>query len=382
MFLLLMVIVISIINAYSPKKAIFRKKNRWHAKARLNQIVEFSDGDEPSRFGLDAMFWFARKGWLTLTYNKWVVKDENLNKFGVNGKEIHYQPYQEIAGLKKAIVTVTEEVTRLRKVEIHPYLVQVTLVRSGYTFFLAFTAKIRVERPMDALKVDNFLVFFGNELNDAVYPWAVSKEELWEHEHIEKPEKGKKDFKDVVLEKMIGLKIDDKNSIELENITIRDRDGKITKTHAKISLIDYMNEKINVYGLHLNEFSLDVGYDANVKNILDKRNAQKVAIEDAKLAQDQQAAKIKRAQTSAKERNEGFKQEKKEWILDKEKVEVMALAEAKVNSAWKVGTLMIGEQKEKSLLSAMTARLFSEKPTKEVVEVAVEEELKIKTKKK
>lgn len=267
------------LSGFEQSKVIRRKRNRWHAWGAFDQIWGFINGDL-ERLLPDSMPWPFKKIFFTLTYSQYVedTNDEDMKKkiwiehvgASAEGKKILYHQVQKYHGIKRPMRLITEEVTRIRKNEIHPFVITVQLPNSGFTFYFVFTATIGIENPMDILKLDNFLSYFGTELNDAVVPWAVSMEKVWTKG------KRKNQTKNIVLEKMLGLRIDDKTSI-----TVPIKDGLVVKSDNKdkgtleMPMKDFLNEeRIGKYGMVLKEFSLDIGYDDNVKNILDTQNKQ------------------------------------------------------------------------------------------------------------
>lgn len=338
------------LSGFLGKRPINPKNNRWHAWGPFNQIWGWIDGDKPS-FLPYSMPWPFNAVYRHLTYTKY-VEDGKIAADKVksaDGKDIIYHEAQKIEGIKKPIRVVEEEVTRLRKTEVHPYVVTAIMPKSGFTFFLNITAKIEVLEPMDTLKLDEFLVFIGNELHDAVFPWAVGKEKDWV---AVVNSTDQSIIADTVIDEMTGLKIDDVKSILIE-----------TSKNVYETLYEYLNNKIEPFGLKNGEFSLDVGYDENVKNILNKRKDQKAEIEENLLQE-------KKSLTRVTVRNRELADGKQEILLDKQRlddVQKPAMAaygkmKAKENGAWKEGvTLFMGNDSTNSQTALLAGILKNTK---------------------
>lgn len=328
-------------------RGIRRKKNRWHAYGFFDQIWGWVDGDKNSILP-DSLPWPSGKVYFTLTRTEYVEKGEKLTAYDAeskDGQKIEYSAAETIDGIKKPIRTVVERVTRLRKTEVHPYVIKCVLPKTGFTFFLCFTLKIKVKEPMKILKLDEFLSFVGNELNDAIYPWAVEEEKS-----LIPAGADPLDHVYTVIDYFIGLAVDDESKIKIK-LKGKDR-----------TLKSYMNRKINPYGLATDEFSLDVGFDQKVRNLLDKRNQQTQEVEERNL-------QIKKNLTRDEERKREFSDEKQIIELDKQRVndvieptlEAIGEMQEKANKAWKAGvTLFIGEDTgSQKQVAALTAGIFN-----------------------
>lgn len=252
------------LSGFSKKRAIKPKLNRWHAWGPFNQVWGFIDGDKKS-FLPKSMPWPFNQVYFSMSYTQF-VDDGNLSartEKSSDGKEIRYHEAVKIEGVKKPIRTVTEEITRIRKVEIHPYSIKVTLPKTGGTFYLVFTVKIKMENPMHMLRMDQFLIFIGNQLNDIIFPWVIN----FEKDIFEKNKNlDEQALNDTIIDSIFGLSIDTDETIMIGSKTLK----------------EYMNEVTAEYGGIIKDFSLDVGYDESIKKILDARNAQKAQEEEAK----------------------------------------------------------------------------------------------------
>lgn len=260
------VIFLNYLLGYLPKRSIKRKRYRWHAVSIIKQLRFFIDGDKLA-FLPDPMFWPLQKHYFTLTFSRYVEdgNKEARKETSKDGKEIKYNQARVLNGIKKPIQTVTEEITRLRKLEIHPYLVEIVLPITGFKFYLVFTSKIEIIEPLKVAKLNEPFVFYGVELHDAIYPWAVEQEKKCADG------KDKSKVAQDVIEHFLGLKVDQKGSIKIEI------DGKET------DLIKYLYKKTGQYGMKTKEFSLDIGFDDEVKMILDARTKQERQDEQTKL---------------------------------------------------------------------------------------------------
>ncbi|MBP6904871.1 MAG: hypothetical protein KBB91_02350 [Candidatus Pacebacteria bacterium] len=342
MKILIIVFILYYLSGYLPGRPIKRKKNRWHPWGAFGQIWGWIDGDKKSLLP-DSLPWPFRKQYFNFTYNQYVEKGEGIERHETksdDGKKILYHAATVIPGIKKPVRTVVETLTRIRKTEIHPYVISPVTPRSGFTFHLCFTAKIKVMEPMDTTKLDDFLVFFGNELNDAVFPWAKKFEEkCW----------GKETDRDKAVNKiidcMIGLRIDVDKSIVIDRLPLK----------------AYMQKKIDEYGLVLSEFSLDVGYDKAVEEILLARASQTKQAEKTKLQE-------KLNETRKKEREMEFDDETQEILLDQNRfnnvqkptIDALKEMQKEANGAWKEGvTLFQGDNDATKQTSALLAGVFN-----------------------
>ncbi|MBP6857781.1 MAG: hypothetical protein KBC11_01110 [Candidatus Pacebacteria bacterium] len=335
-------IILYWLSGFLPGRAIKPKNNRWHAWGPFDQIWGYIDGDKKS-FLTKSMPWPFNKVFKSLTYNKFVenLKIEDLPKKSKDGKTIRYGTVQQILGTKKPIITITEEVTRLRKTETHPYAIEVILPKAGGTFYLVFTVKVEILNPMKTNDMDDFLIFVGNQLNDAIYPWAVKWEKTLASINIAtNPSITKEELQNLIIDEMIGLNIDDDNSIMLNF-------GK-----GEINLRKYMNKVIQQYGGYIPDFSLDVGYDDKIESILKIRNEKTVETEKVGLQE-------KKNKTRDKEREKEKADELQIIELGKKKLEdvtvpllqAQADAHKKINKGFKAKTLVLGDTKTSLLLN-------------------------------
>ncbi len=314
------------------------KKNRWHAWGSYDQVWGFIDGDKKSLLP-KSMPWPFRQIFSTLTYTKF-VEDTNYEAYtetSVDGKTINYSAVSPVIhGIKKQVRTVTEEVTRLRKTETHPYIVKMVLPKAGGTFYLVFTLKIKMKNPMKTLTLEEFILFVGNQLSDIMFPWGVQWERDTEKRHkAVNPNITKDDLANLIIDDIIGLNIDDDDSI------------KFKVAGADINLKNYMNTYVvNKFGGFVGDFSLDVGYDEKIKAILDLRNQQ---------TQEEEKRKLKEKEGLTRKVERGIEKEDadQERNLDKQYlddvqipgIEAEADAQAISNGAWNVGTLALGDTK-------------------------------------
>ena len=326
------------LSGFAPGRRITRKRNRYHAYGTNGQIQGFLDGDKP-KFLPDSMPIPFGKVFFELTYTQY-VEDGKMEGYEIkskDGQKIVFHNARVIKGIKKPIRTVTELVTRIRKTEIHPFVIEVVLPKSGMTFYLNFTVKIKIGDPMKLLTLDNFLSYVGNELNDAVFPWAVAQEAEWLSAST-----GLGDTADIVVEKMIGLKVDDPDCIM---IIPEQKDVSGVVINPGVNLINYLNinkKMVESYSMTISEFSLDVGYDENVERILNVRNLQKAEEEKNKL-------QLKMNKTRETERSKELADENQERELAaKYLTEVigpttvaLGTMQKEANGAWKEGTTVI-----------------------------------------
>lgn len=335
--ILLIVILGYWLSGFLPGRPIKPKRNRWHAWGPFGQIWGFIDGDKKS-FLPKSMPWPFNKVFFTLTYTQFVEDgklDARDDEKSADGKKISYYKASNISGIKKQVRTVNEEITRMRKTEIHPFIVKVTLPKTGGTFYLVFTVKIQIKNPIKMIRMEEFLVFVGNQLNDAVFPWAVQLEKTIVEANAMVPIE---QVTDTVIDALLGLKIDTDESIMIGSKTLK----------------GYMNIVVKEYGGVIPDFSLDVGYDEEIKKILDLRNKQKLEAENRK---NEEKISLTRDVTRARDKKDGLQKielEKKE--LDDviiPKLEAQGSSQAQANKAWGeggLGTLFIGEQKPNILI--------------------------------
>jgi hypothetical protein len=239
------------------------------------------------------------------------------------------------------------------------------------------------------IKLDNFLEFVGNELNDAVFPWAVRKEKKLIAKSLimikGKKEKSDEDpIKDIPLEEVdehtadtipssdisddvkkeimdyfIGIKIDDDESIVIEPDP---EEGSTDSVKPGMTLKDYLNSKIELYGMSNNEFSLDVGYDQNVKSILDARNAQLQEAENKNLEDKRSKTRdVKRDRevadrTAEREQNAADLEQYEKPLID-----ALSKGAKEVNKGYKVDTLFLGASNEMGFVAAATQALTHKK---------------------
>ena len=278
------------LSGFFPGRPIKRKNNRYHAYGPNDQIHGYLDGDKP-KFLNDSMPYPYRAQYRSLTYSKSVddaysidfkkegknILDQHIGQ-SKDRKPILYDQAVSIHGLSP-IRWVTEEVNRIRKEEIHPYDIPIDMPIAGFRFWVRLLTVTKVFDPMLTLLLDQFLVFQGGELKDAVGPWGPEQELKWVTEaglDVSKPE-DKTQFKNIVINKMLGLKIDDHKSIVINGIP----------------LMEYINARIAKYGLKILEFSLNVGYDNNVKAILDNRALQQLQDEKTILQEKENETNLK-----------------------------------------------------------------------------------------
>lgn len=339
-------------------RAIKPKNNRFHAWGPFNQIWGWIDGDKPT-FIPYSMPWPFHAIYRPLTYTKYVEdgRIEAHEEMSADGKKIKYHTATVIKGIKNPIRHIDEEVNRLRKIEIHPYLVTVSLPLSASTFYLSFTAKIKIIDPMLTLKLDNFLSFFGNELSDAVSPWAVEKEKR-SLDDAEKNSSDNREKADVILDSMLGLKVDDANCIIIK-INQRNPDGSTSE--IEMNLIDYMNMKIKPFGMKNDEFSLEVGYDKNVEDILNKRIQQKIQEEQTKLEENASKTRdVVRAREKANIDQEIELAKKELNEVQKPALDALGDMRAKANNAWKEGTTVFsGSSDQSNVETALLAGILN-----------------------
>jgi hypothetical protein len=357
----ILLITLWYLTGYLPGRPIKRKRNRWHAWGPNDQIWGFIDGDKTSLLP-DSMPLGFRKQFFELTYSQY-VEDGNMERYELtskDGQKIIYHKAQVIDGIKKPIRNVTEMVTRIRKTEIHPFIVTVVMPRSGMTFYLSFTAKIQIIEPMKILKLDNFLSFIGNELSDAAFPWAVEQEEKWINENIIDP--AQKDDKavigNIIIDKMIGLKIDSDDCIMIGTKSLREylNTEKIVNPSKDID-----------YGMKIQEFSLDVGFDANVRSILDARKGQQLQEEQKVLEEKTSKTRDVVREREIKDRTAEREQDEQDLIkVKKPTLEAIADMKEKSNGAWKEGVtlFMNSDQDDNDETRDLLAGIFKNTKTK------------------
>ena len=348
------------LSGFWPGRAINPKNNRWQAWGPNEQIWGYIDGDKKS-FLPKSMPKPFQSQYRTLIYTKDVDEagKDNLKRHtseSRDGKTIIYHEAEEVHGIP-SIRWITEEVNRLRKEEIHPYNIKIDLPLSGFSFWLRLLTTIDVEDPMKTLLQDQFLVFVGNEIKDAAGPWGPKQEAEWvkaagldpkDTTHIA-------DIKNLTVSKMIGLNIDDYKCIVIE--------GK--------SLKEYVNGRISKYGIKISEFSLNVGYDDNVKSILDTRAKQQLQDEKTILQ-----GKIK--ETNDKTRLDQKAQRDQDRSLDKLYLEEVTKNEMeyagnmiqKINQGYPGGTTLFlnggaGTDISNGILSKIMQNTSRPKPAKE-----------------
>lgn len=321
-------------------RAINPKRNRWHAWGPFGQIWGFIDGDKKSLLP-KSLPWPFNKVFFTLTYTQF-VEDGNLiarnTEKSTDGKTIFYRAAQEIKGVKKPVRVVTEEVTRIRKTEIHPYVIKVTLPKIGGTFYLVFTVKIQMINPMKTLKLEEFLVFVGNQLSDVIYPWAVEWEKTAEARNLTlNPGLSKEELANLIIDEIIGLNIDSDDAIMLKIKGVA------------INLKNYMNSVVKEFGGKIPDFSLDVGYDEKIESLLNARNEQTAEVENKKKEEKiSLTTDVTRARQKKNVLQDIELKEKELKDITIPFLEAQADANEKSNKAWGeggLGTLMIGEQK-------------------------------------
>lgn len=334
----LTIILLWWLSGLLPGRPIKPKNNRWHAWGPFDQVWGYIDGDKKSLLP-KSMPWPFHKVFTTLNFTKFVEDTNNgaYEENSIDGKKIKYASVSPIIhGIKKQVRTVTEEVTRLRKTETHPYVVKLVLPKAGGTFYLVFTLKIKMKNPMKTLKLEEFLLFVGNQLSDRMFPWGVR----WEKETVQRhltidPSISREDLANLIIDDILGLDIDKDDCIILK---VDDVD---------INLKTYMNNRVvSKFGGVVEDFSLDVGYDENIKKIIDSRNEQTQEEENRKL-------KIKKGLTRAAERAIEKDDADQERGLDQKYLEEVQIpgiqaeadAQATANGSWNVGTLALGDTK-------------------------------------
>lgn len=188
---------------------------------------------------------------------------------------------------------------------------------------------------MKMIRMEEFLVFVGNQLNDAVFPWAVQLEKTIVEANSMIPIE---QVADTVIDALLGLKIDTDESIMIGSKTLK----------------EYMNIVVKEYGGVIPDFSLDVGYDEEIKKILDLRNKQKLEDENRK---NEEKISLTKDVTRARDKKDGLLKielEKKELDdVTAPKLKALGESQAQANKAWGeggLGTLFIGEQKPNILI--------------------------------
>ncbi len=331
-------ILLYVLSGFLPGRVMKRKRNRWQAWGFFGQIWGYIDGDKkrilpvPMPPGMGPVF--------TSLSRTEEVEDGKLEEWkgkSKEGKTITYNKAIEIPGIDKPIRTVVEEVCRLRKIESHPYLVKVPLPKTGGTFYLVFTVKTKIKNPNKTIKFDEFLLFVGNQLSDRVRPWVIDWEATAEARH---PGVERSALIDMIIDEIIGLKIDDDDSI------------KFMFNGKEINLKAYMNLVVGEFGGEIADFSLKVGYDANIAEILRLRLEQKLELERQKDEQNKSLTRnIVRERELADANQDRELDQKYMDDVAIPQLEAQAEAQKKANSAWQVDVLTLGdEQKAPSLI--------------------------------
>jgi hypothetical protein len=189
---------------------------------------------------------------------------------------------------------------------------------------------------MKVLDLDEFLIFIGNQLNDRVYPWAA---DLGQIISAKNPGVSEEKLKELIIDEVIGLKIDDDDSI------------KFIVNGATTNLKKHMGNVVKSYGMKILDFSLDVGYDKKIESILNLRNEQILEVEKNNK---EIKASITRGTVRAREKADELQ------LIELDKTELddvtipemkaQASANKKSNAAWKVGTLALGDTKTSLIL--------------------------------
>lgn len=343
--LFLATIVVYWLLGFLPGLPIKPKNNRWHAWGPFDQIWGYIDGDKKRLLPISLPPPF-NKVFRSVTYTKF-VDDNDLTDHSaksIDGKTIHYHEVKAediMYGAKAQVRKVTEEITRLRKTESHPYVVKVLLPKVAGTFFFIFTLKIKMKNPMKALLVDEFLVLIGNQLHDRFSPWAIAYEaHLFEGNN--NPDEQQKKLS--IIDKLIGLSIDDEDSVMLKI-------SEPGQPAEDINLHNYMNRVVAKYGgfIEDNGMDLDIGYDINIKKILDKRNEQINQGEQTKLEEQKNLTEnVIRARRKADKTQEIELAKKEQDEVTIPLIKEQAEAAKKANEAWGqggLGTLVLGDQK-------------------------------------
>lgn len=341
--ILLSLIVIWFLAGYLPGRSISPKNNRWQAWGPGTQIWGYIDGDKPKFLPYPMPPGFHLQ-YRELKYSQ-DAEGTNLEKHEDKSKEdkpIVYHKADVINGLTP-IRWVTEEVNRLRKEEIHPYLIPIDMPASGFKFYLRLLTTIEVNDPMQTLKLDQFLVMVGSELKDAAGPWGPAQEETWAgaaNLNINDPAH-QSQIKNLVVTKMLALKIDEHSCITINGIP----------------LMKYMNSRIKKYGIEIIEFSLNVGYDDNVKTILSSRASQQ-AQDEVTVLEEKRSLTQDVIRTRDQKNGEMLIGLDQKRLTDVQKPAMEAYGEmkAKENGAWKDGvTLFLGNNTGNDQITGLLA---------------------------
>ncbi len=339
------------LSGYLPGRPINPKLNRWQAWGPFGQIWGYIDGDK-KRLLPYSMPWPFRMQFYPLTRTEYVEngKTGEYEAVSNDGQIIRYGEVETsgIYGLKKPIRKVWEMITRLRKKEVHPYLVKVNLPKAGVNFYFNLTATLEVVRPIRTRKLDEFLIFFGDELSDAVYPWGAEKErELLATHGVDTRRGLTDDEKNMIIDFMIGLRID----FAEEGI----------KVHG-VPLKKFMTKKMSGFGLKVKEFSLDVGFDEKVKAILDARNKQTLQTEQKKLelkiSDTRNVTRTREIADRTADRNQNVQ----DLVLYEEPlINALSNGQAKANAAYQAEVLMIGGDQTNNQVGLLTKALIDRK---------------------
>lgn len=316
-----------------------RRRNRYHPWGLFGQVWFWIDGDKrglpvpgPYPFGpVEVPFYFTR----------YLEKDAEKNKQGT---------IKKVPGLNTQIEIVEHKTTRLRKREIHPYLVEMKFPITGLIFFADITAKLEIVEPDKVITLDNVLQNYGIELADAIGPWGAQTEKDWMKEYkTQNPNKqnDEEEKKLYIIEKMLTWRIDDEPGIKI----------------GEEKLLDYMNTTkgfLGTYGIKTLEFGLRVGYDEQVEKLITLKTKILTTDKENKVRDlEREREKADQNQIIELEENRLIKVQ----VPLLEKIKEVKAAEY---SGFQGGTLFAGTPSSSEKLDAVVASVFAgEKGKKE-----------------
>ncbi len=342
-------ILVWYLNGFSKKRRIDRENQHWHSWGNGKRIMGYIDGDGgPSWFPWVSMPWPFKK---MDSPSFWSQKvNANMPVKNSIGNTITYGEKQKIAGIPFEIVDATDITNKIRKNSLFYFRITVRFPDSGISFEIVLRTLFNIFRPMGLLTLQkNILDYSQGEIDDAIEPWFIDQEidqkNRWSELTVNAT--GELDEKMSLAVHMIQwmerFRID-----AIEKIIVGDG----------LNFREYLDtKKFKKHGFCFKELSLFLGYSEGVVNILKERQKQNQKAEERNTNINAEKAKVIARITQVKDAEANKEATEKEWIINQQILDRIALAQGIVAESYKASTLVINGQTNSSL-DAFTGALI------------------------
>ncbi len=201
----------------------------WHLVGIGNKALFAIDGD--SAFPIIPLPWPLKVINIPLTWSEYVKDGRDYGNTKLKFDRID-----------KEIGRRTENVPYIRKLEFHPFVVEVFVEKGGAKVAIIFNTTLHVFDPLKAVRLKNFLAYGEGEFSDVVTPWAF----------------------EVPFDNVLGMRVDELKEIKVKHL----REG----VEKEYDLTFYLNqEKFRKFGFEIAELSAQIGVHKDSQALIDKR---------------------------------------------------------------------------------------------------------------